>query len=63
MLEQLTAELDSTRDDEAIRVVVIAAAGKVFCAGHDLKELTAHRDDSDRGRAFYEKPCGFARMS
>ncbi len=55
VLEQLSAELDAARDDEAVRVVVIAAAGKVFCAGHDLKELTAHRSDSDRGRAFFEK--------
>ena len=26
----------------------LAASGSVFCAGHDLKELTAHRDDNDR---------------
>ncbi len=66
MLEQLSADLDAARDDEAIRVVVIAAAGKVFCAGHDLKEMTAHRDDDDRGRAFYEKTmqlCSHVMMS
>ena len=55
VLEQLSAELDAARDDEAVRVVVIAAAGKVFCAGHDLKELTAHRSDSDRGPRFLRK--------
>jgi enoyl-CoA hydratase/carnithine racemase len=55
MMEALQVELDRARDDAGIRVVVIAAAGKVFCAGHDLKELTAHRADADRGRAFYEK--------
>jgi enoyl-CoA hydratase/carnithine racemase len=36
------------------RVVVIAARGPVFCAGHDLKELDAHRADTDGGRAFTE---------
>ncbi len=51
----LQGALDNARDDPAVRVVVIDAAGKVFCAGHDLKELTAHRADSDRGRAFYEE--------
>lgn len=54
-MEALQAQLDRARDDAAVRVVVLAAAGKVFCAGHDLKELTAHRADPDRGRAFYEK--------
>ena len=37
-----------------MRAVVIAAKGSVFCAGHDLKELTAHRRDADGGRAYYE---------
>ncbi|MDN2582852.1 enoyl-CoA hydratase [Aquibium sp. ELW1220] len=54
-MEALQAALDRARDDDAVRVVVLAATGKVFCAGHDLKELTAHRADADRGRAFYEK--------
>ncbi len=55
MLEQLNAELDAAREDHDVRVVVIAAAGSLFCAGHDLKELNGHRGDDDRGRAFFEK--------
>jgi len=51
----LQAGVDRARDDNAVRVVVIAASGKVFCAGHDLKEMTAHRKDADRGRAFFER--------
>ena len=27
----------------------------MFCAGHDLKEMTAHRADADRGKAFFEE--------
>lgn len=50
----LQAALDEARDDKAVRVIVLSARGKVFCAGHDLKELSAHRGDSDRGRAFFE---------
>ena len=34
-------------------VVIIAAHGPVFCSGHNLKEITAHRNDSDRGESFY----------
>jgi enoyl-CoA hydratase/carnithine racemase len=37
-----------------VRSVVIAAKGKAFCAGHDLKELSAHRRDADGGRAYFE---------
>jgi enoyl-CoA hydratase/carnithine racemase len=55
LMAALQAEIDRARDDPAIRVVIIAANGKVFSAGHDLKEITAHRSDADRGRAFFEQ--------
>ena len=41
MLAALQAELDAVSADARARVVVIAAAGKAFCAGHDLKEMRA----------------------
>jgi enoyl-CoA hydratase/carnithine racemase len=41
MLEALQTELDRTASDASARVVVIAAAGRAFCAGHDLKEMRA----------------------
>jgi enoyl-CoA hydratase/carnithine racemase len=37
-----------------IRAIVVAANGPVFSAGHDLKEMSAHRTDPDRGRAYFE---------
>ena len=40
---------------DAVRAIVIAGAGSAFSSGHDLKELTAHRNDPDRGRAFFAK--------
>ncbi len=42
MLSALQTELDRVAADEAIRVVVLAGAGKHFCAGHDLREMRAH---------------------
>jgi enoyl-CoA hydratase/carnithine racemase len=39
--------------ERRIRVVVLAANGPAFSAGHDLKELSAHRADADGGRAFF----------
>jgi enoyl-CoA hydratase/carnithine racemase len=41
MLEALTTAIDAVAQDEGARVVVLAAAGKAFCAGHDLKEMRA----------------------
>jgi enoyl-CoA hydratase/carnithine racemase len=41
MMAALQAELDAVRHDEGVRVVVLAAAGKAFCAGHDLKQMRA----------------------
>jgi enoyl-CoA hydratase/carnithine racemase len=51
-LHEALAELSA---DTAVRAVVIAANGPAFCAGHDLKELTAHRRDADRGRAAFAR--------
>ncbi len=41
MLEALQARLKAIEQDDQARVVVLAAAGKAFCAGHDLKEMRA----------------------
>lgn len=41
MLDALQRELDALKRDPTVRVVVLAAAGKAFCAGHDLKQMRA----------------------
>ena len=42
MLAALQRALDDAGRDESVRVVVLAAAGKAFCAGHNLKDMAAH---------------------
>lgn len=54
MMEALQGELDAIAAAAAVRAVVLRAEGAGFCAGHDLKEMQAHRNDADGGRAFYE---------
>jgi len=44
MLAALQREFDSFKNDRKVRVVVIAGAGKGFCAGHDLKEIKALKE-------------------
>jgi enoyl-CoA hydratase/carnithine racemase len=41
MLAALQAELDALAGDDTVRCVVLAAAGRAYCAGHDLKEMRA----------------------
>ena len=53
LMGALAAALDAAAADRAVRVIVIAAEGPVFSAGHDLKELQGHRADGDKGRAAY----------
>jgi enoyl-CoA hydratase/carnithine racemase len=55
LIAELHAALKDYADDKAIRAVVIAANGVAFSAGHDLKELIAHRDDADQGRAYFAR--------
>jgi enoyl-CoA hydratase/carnithine racemase len=44
MLDALQKEFDSLKNDQNIRVVILAANGKGFCAGHDLKEIRALKE-------------------
>src|SRR5690349_1535399 len=55
MVGALHGEIQKLGDSDAVRAVVVTGAGSAFSSGHDLKELTAHRNDKDRGRAFFDK--------
>jgi enoyl-CoA hydratase/carnithine racemase len=49
MLDALQSQLEALATDASVRVVVLAAAGKAFCAGHDLREMRA-----EPSLAFYQ---------
>ena len=56
MLDALQEAIDAIAEDGSVRVVVLAARGRAFCAGHDLKEMRANPN-----REYYEhlfKKCG-----
>lgn len=55
MIAALANALDEIAADEGIRAVILAATGKAFCAGHDLREIQNARQDADSGRAAYER--------
>ena len=54
MLARLQSALDEAEQDAETRVIILAANGHLFCAGHDLKELTPHREDDDKGAAYFK---------
>jgi len=54
MIAALDAELEAAARDESTRVVVLAALGKGFSAGHDLKEMRAHALDKNWQRELFD---------
>ena len=56
LLDALQAELDAIESDRSVRVVVLAANGRAFCTGHDLKEMRADSSEEVM-RALFDK-CG-----
>ena len=55
LMRALQLALDGAVEDGDVKIVVLAAKGPAFCAGHDLKELTARRSDPDKGLAYYRE--------
>lgn len=53
MLAALREELDRIAGDESCRVVTLSGAGKAFCAGHDLRQMTDKRQAEDGGAAAF----------
>lgn len=58
MLERLYEKIEELGDDRDCHVIILAANGPAFCAGHDLKELTTARAQPDKGQAFFEDTMG-----
>jgi enoyl-CoA hydratase/carnithine racemase len=55
LLAALSDAFTEIAASKTVRAVVLAANGPAFCAGHDLKELTARRSDRDKGRAYFSQ--------
>jgi enoyl-CoA hydratase/carnithine racemase len=53
LLDALTDAFDRIAEDAGVRAVILAGDRRIFSAGHDLKEMRAHRADPDRGRAYF----------
>lgn len=49
-LKKIIINADTNKE---VKVVIISSTGKVFSAGHNLKEINSHRDDNDKGLEFF----------
>lgn len=58
MLAALKTELDALANDETLRCVVLRAAGKAFCAGHDLRQMHGHLGEEDYYRQLFATCSG-----
>jgi enoyl-CoA hydratase/carnithine racemase len=54
MISTLIDSINSASNDHSIKVIIISATGNVFCAGHDLKEITEARESEDKGDMFFK---------
>ena len=54
MMNILIDEIKAASSDPSIKVIVLAANGNVFCSGHDLKEITAARENEDGGEDYFK---------
>lgn len=55
MLRALHDRLDRIAEDREIKAVILRGAGNHFCAGHNLKEMTARRGEADGGKGYFTK--------
>ncbi|MGD0190081.1 MAG: enoyl-CoA hydratase [Rhizomicrobium sp.] len=53
LMAALQSALDEAGEDPSVRAIVLGAEGPAFSSGHDLKEMTAHRNDADNGKAAF----------
>ena len=54
MLAALKTALNEIADDKTVRTVILSGKGKAFCAGHDLKQMTAGRQSEDGGQLYFK---------
>ena len=54
MMSNMQDALEESINNRKIRVVIISAEGPTFSAGHDLKELTKGRQNSDKGKSYFK---------
>ena len=54
MIGELTEAINAANDNKEVKLIIIASNGNVFCSGHNLKEITAARNNNDKGESYFK---------
>ena len=52
-INDLKKIIDKADKNDEVKVIILSSSGKVFSAGHNLKEIKSHREDKDQGLKFF----------
>ena len=52
-INDLKKIFENADNNDEVKVIILSSSGKVFSAGHNLKEIKSHREDKDKGRHFF----------
>ena len=55
MISSLNDNFKKASNDKEIKVIILAAKGSVFCAGHNLKDIDSKKSNPDKGKLYYNK--------
>ena len=53
MISELIEAIGEANNNKEVKVIIIASNGNVFCSGHNLKEITAARNNNDKGESYF----------
>ena len=54
MISELIEAISEANNNKEVKVIIIASTGNVFCSGHNLKEITAARNNNDEGASYFK---------
>ena len=54
MISELIEAISEANNSKEVKVIIIASTGNVFCSGHNLKEITAARNNNDDGASYFK---------
>ena len=66
MISELDQKLNEASNNNDVKVIVLSSTGKIFCAGHNLKDLKSKRSDQDKGKSYFNnifKNCSILMMN
>ena len=66
MISELDQKLNEASNNNDVKVIVLSSTGKIFCAGHNLKDLNSKRLDQDKGKSYFDnifKNCSILMMN